>query len=255
MASSLRTTDVSPRAALFSIFGLIVVMTGAIFGIVKLMNRAPAVEPAVPPAALQSATFAPASSKTTPVKVSRNYRLIVKRNLFRSTGKAAPAGSGPLNPLPIGVLNAKNSATVTKIVPPFTPPKPTGPKLAYTGHVEIAGVTYALIENLDQSVAQYTRVDGMAFGCRLTEIAARYVTLDQNGQKITLQIGDNKVEDLSRPQAAAAQPPNPAPAAAQPAPTPTPAPANTGNRGFGGRFQGGGGNPGRGNNRRGSSGG
>ncbi len=206
--NSLRATEITPKAALLSIAIFLAAAAGVVAGVLRLLNPpAPAAREGRPPAtALASTTPAAVRPPKNALPVTHDYAVIVKRNLFTSLG-AAPAAPAPmpLDPLPPLPAIQETSAPLSPFTPfggaPAVPTAPTAtrPSLALTGVVEIAGDTYALIENNDLQLAQYTRVGGVAFGCTVKEIALRSAVLDYDGTAFTLNIGDNKVEPAPAP--------------------------------------------------------
>jgi len=253
LMTKLRSTEVTPRTALLSIAVLVLATAGVLTAVVKLMNGAHADKPdhtdrPAPPVAME--TYDPGKIADLPPG-KPDYTIIIKRNLFRPVEGAVativpPATANPLPP-PLGKKPAS--------VPPFQPfanstpaaPTVTPPKLAYTGVVEIAGETYALIEHLESHEAKYVRLGGTAFDCKATEITARAVDLEYAGMPFTLNLGENKTEPAPTPPPAAQPNNQPPPGGGQP-----PAAGNTGAEGprpdGGGRPAGRGGRDNRGSN-------
>jgi hypothetical protein len=208
LVNKLRSTEVTPRTALLSIVGLVLATAGVLTAVVKLVNApsssAEAPERVEAPVATASAPELNSGKTAVEPLGTPDYAVIVKRNLFRPTGKiaVAPPVAPPIQaPPPIPRFTG---------VPPFIPfasSEPTvpilpPPPLAFTGVVEIAGETYALIEHLESKEAQYVPLDGTAFDCTVTQIAARSIGLEYAGRPFTLDLGENKTEPEPTPPAA-----------------------------------------------------
>jgi hypothetical protein len=232
-------TEVSPRTAVFSLLGLLLLSGGVVFGVVR-MHNAPAEEPALRPKAARPAVTAPApattaaDTATTKAGGKDAYAVIVTRNLFGgmvSTPPVTKKYTGPLSP-----FAGKPLPVVTPFNPTVTTPEVPRPKLAYTGLVEVAGVTYALIESPEYDIAQYTRVGGTAFGCKVTAIGTQLISVEYQGASFDLMLGENKTDVPIAPPKATAPPAQPAPNA-QPAANPNGTPPQNGQfpNGFRGR--------------------
>lgn len=236
MAPEKKSQELSPRAAIVAIVVFLLLAGGVIAGVVKLLTGSSG--SAVQAASSRSTRAGTRNTPNTDAGVDGDFTIVTQRNLF-----AAP-GSKPLIPAKADVVKGPAPfAPSQPVVPPPPPPAPP-PKVAYTGSVEIAGTTYALLEDLDTHEAQYLRAGSNAFGCTLTAVNTNYVTVTAYGQTFTLNIGENKVEEAIAPPkvAAPAPPPSAAPAANQPPATPTGTPdTTTPNRGGfrGGRMRGG----------------
>ncbi|MHB9110257.1 MAG: hypothetical protein ACYDCO_24655, partial [Armatimonadota bacterium] len=219
LVNKLQSTDVSPRTVLFSIVILVLATAGVLTVVVKLMNG-----PSTPreretqllPVPTVSTVTRDPGKTTAALPVEADYGVIVKRNLFRPTGTAVAAVAAPPPQLPPPVLPVKPPEKPA-VVPPFKPivntapttPPVAQPKLAYTGVVEIASETYALIEHLDKHEAQYVSKGGAAFECKVVEITPIAVAIEYMGTPFTLTLGENKKEEAAPPPAA--PPGNPPP--------------------------------------------
>ena len=218
MMKSLRSTDISPRTAVMSLVALALV-TGGVMMLVIKMTHGGAGSPGVKPTRTATAQNTAAATTLAPVsKAPADYAIIAARNLFR-----VPAA--PTEGQPAATTTTTTTVATAKPIFNLTPSKPTAPprpSLACTGIVEVGGDTYALIEQLDQQLAQYTRVGGTAFDCSLVSIDARSVTMAYGGEQFTLALGDNKVDTPATPPAGAAPTGQPGTAtAAGTAPRPT----------------------------------
>lgn len=218
---------ISPRAAFFSIAAMVLLMTGMVVVVVKMIGGSSSAGDT--DVASTANTDVPATTekgKTSKPTMAHDYALIATRNLFQ------PPTVASTEPAPV--------STDTPVAPPpvfsFTPstPEPTqgtpdtgSPHLAYTGMVELPSGRYALLENLDSKESIYARIGSAAFGCTVVDATSNTVTLEQNGDLVTLNFGANKAEDLgvTTPKADAAPP------TGQPNATPTPPPGNTGAEG------------------------
>lgn len=189
MTGKLTSTEVTPRAALISIAVLLLVTAGVATLVLNRLKGA-STEASRHPA--RPATHAATASATTAAALTpADYHVIVTRNLFAPehvTGSAL-ASPPPIPPPPI---------PPRIVVPPLRIPPPTSappkPRLAYTGDIELPTGTFALLETLDTHEAQYCRVGGMAFGWTVQEITPRFVVLDQQGNRVMLNLGENKIE-------------------------------------------------------------
>jgi len=225
----LRSTEISPKTALFSIGALVLVTAGVLTVIVKTVNRTSTEKP---PPLVVDAHDAGKRPRTTPEQSGApDYHVIMQRDLFRPPNPPAPPP-----PIAVPALGESHGVVNTVEVPPFAPPKeapprPPRPRLSYTGCVEFGGETYALLENLDLDVAQYTRENGVAFGCVLVAIAPRAVTMERDGETFLLKLGEDKPDATP-----AAEPPpadGPPPAAnngAPPSPPESPQDGQDGQR-------------------------
>lgn len=195
MMNKMQSTDISPKTALLSIIGFLAVSGVAITFIVRMVSGTPAEtvnRPSLRPAA-QISAITRGKAQAKPLAADA-YNIIVARNLFNS-GAPKVVASTTQPPL---VIETKTPPPTTPVAP-FTPvvvtptmPKPARPKLAYTGLVEIAGQSYALLENLELGLAQYTRAGSTVFGCTLVAISPREVMLEQEGETFALRYGDDK---------------------------------------------------------------
>lgn len=213
--NKLQSTDVSPRTVLLSIVVLVLATAGVLAVVVKLMNGPSANQanreaklPPMPVPAAGATTVAPGKD-TGLLPVKADYGVIVTRNLFRPTETAVAAVAVPPQTLPPPVFPVKPPVKPVSVPPfkpivntaPTTPPVPQ-PKLAYTGVVEIAGETYALIEHLDTHEAQYVREGSVAFECKVVKITPIAVAIESMGTPFTLNLGENKKEPEPTPPAA-----------------------------------------------------
>jgi len=219
--NSLRGTDVSPRAAVLSILALVVLIGGAVFGVLKLLNvhagsdiTSAAHRPQSQTAVADSHLAAGNEPLLTP---GGEYGMIAARRLFQPLptylAASATVQAPVVPPLKVPPL---------KIVPrakPIAPARPAGPRLALTGVVELPNGTFALLENLDTAKSQYVRIGGTAFDCQLVELTAQTAVLKCRGQNITLKLGENKPDEqpVATPAAAPAAG-TPAPAGGNPTP-------------------------------------
>jgi hypothetical protein len=225
--------EISPRTAVFSIVTLLVVTVGGIVGVTRYL-AGPAVRPERDTRAARPAAVAeePVADYT-----GSDIGVIAARNLFKveEHAKASPVVTAPL-PLPTPPPKPPPQ------VRPYTPPpaRPAGPKLVFTGVVELPAGTFALIENLDTSRSLYARVGGMAFDYQVVAVSAKSVTLQKMDQMLTLVAGEGKPEEKpaapatpATPAQPAAQPANQPPAATAVVTPPTGAPSSgfTGNPG------------------------
>lgn len=208
LTKQLQSTEISPRTALFSVVALLAVSAGVIVGIVKFAGGTSG-ETADHPTrqSIRHSSSPTAKAETTGedrgADDARSYDVIVSRNIFRSpaTGQtitAQPAGTSASAAVP----TPPPSKTNTPPPPPSqrdNTPHRARPRIACTGIVNIDGVTYALLENLDLQRAQYTALNGMAFGYQLIDIRAQSVTLAANGETVMLRVGENKSEEVTAP--------------------------------------------------------
>lgn len=188
----LRKTQLSPRIAVFSIVGLVVVMSGVVVMVRKMADTSPAL--AVKPAGINaSAEEKKDKAETKAAAEARTedpYAIIVERNLFKpvtaaslasDTAKPAPPPAPPKPPLP-----------------PMPVPAPSGnidevkKNIAFTGSVQIAGVQQALLENLQTKETRYTSQGESAFGYRVMTVSSQLVVLEKNGLQFTLTMGEGK---------------------------------------------------------------
>lgn len=209
LTTKLRTAEVTPRTALMSIGGLLLLTVGVMTAVVKLTS-APSPRHVAPPRPSPVAESSRRGAKAADIYVmprsEADYAVIISRNLFRSLARPPllfpPAMLPPFQPTPpppaVPISNIAPFQTTT------TPPVKTStrPKVAFTGVVDIAGDTYALLENLDTQLSQYTHVGSEAYGCKLVEIAGHAVTLEYGGETFTLNMGDNKTESAPAPTSA-----------------------------------------------------
>lgn len=213
----MQAKSLNTRTALISIVLFVLATAGVMTMVIKNINGSSAADtPRTPhtpqaPAAMtvKTALLAKAAGKkVVSAPTGKDYTVIVSRNLFKPriavTADTPPAA--PVDKNPFGGFKPVN----VNAVAPFQPKSVAlHPQMAFTGRVEIAGETYALLENVDEHLSQYTHIGSTAYGCKLTAIAESSVTLEAGGAPFTLNIGDNKVEEAFTPPPAA---PAPAPA-------------------------------------------
>ena len=199
-----RSVAVTPRTVGISIGLFALLATGMIALAVKLSSgssSAPAPHHPAPVLAAAAMTAQVANAAVT----AEDYAVIVQRDLFRSPVMPAPPAAPAPAPAKIAPLPMISKPVHVNEPPPFQMHHETvnasTSAVAFTGVVEIAGTSYALLESLEDHTSQYVRKGGSAFGFTLLEIGNRAVTLESNGQTIVLGIGDNKDEEApSRPQ-------------------------------------------------------
>ncbi len=189
----LRSTQLSPRVAAFSIVGMLVVMTGVVMLVRQMADTAPvsAGKPAGISVTASEKKSASAARAGAGAGKDDPYQIIVERNLFRPVTGASPAPESPETAPP----------PPTPPQPPVQPmplPVPSGKidevkkGVAFTGAVQIAGVQRALLENLQSKEARYTGQGESAFGYRVMSISSQLVVLEKNGLQFTLTLGENK---------------------------------------------------------------
>jgi len=206
VVDKLRGTEVTPRTALLSIVVLLLATAGVLTAVVKVLNG-PSSSAGTPEKAGAPITAAKASGdggKYAPAPAGKaDYGVIAKRNLFHSPRKIEVAAVAPVAPPPFPTKKQTEPFNPFRSGP--TTPEMTPPPLAFTGVVEVGGETYALIEHLESHDAQYVPVGGKAFGCTVTEINARAVSLEIGNTPFMLNIGENKTEPEPTPPPAAQQ--------------------------------------------------
>lgn len=194
-----KSAALTPQTTLIVIAVFLLASVGVVMAVVKMAgssgNAVTAVaRPSLPAPATTGATHADVAGELT--REAQNYTVVVSRNLFQAQGGAAvvtkPKPAPTPSPPPIIVPVFVNTPTVQ------------APTVAFTGVVEIAGDKYALLENLLDHHAQYTRVGSEAFGYTLKSIDGRSVTLVMDGTSMLLNMGDNKVSEKTTPPVTAA---------------------------------------------------
>lgn len=193
-AKSKNTKIVSPRMAILSIIVLFAVLGGSILLIVKSATGGWSTETkGTPNISGAKNTVAQSKDHNTLQVGASDYNVIVKRNLF-------------LNPaMKVAVQPIKKVALPQIIVPPFTPTvvqpgvQEIPEQIAFTGMVELPTGKFALLENIETKEAQYVQVGSSAFGCTVLDASSSMATISKNGEKSTLLLGANKVEEAIIP--------------------------------------------------------
>jgi len=189
-----KSAALSPRTTLIALSVFVLVIIGVIVFIMKLNGSSGSAIALAPtktvaqPSPKAMDTIGDVTADLTPA--GDNYSVVVSRNIFQV--QAGSAVATPPKPAP-------NSPPIS--ISPVFPSTPTVqvPSVVFTGVVEIAGVKYALLENLLDHHAQYTRVGSEAFGYTLTTIDGRSATLTMDGSTTILNMGDNKAAEKTTP--------------------------------------------------------
>jgi len=221
MVDRLRSTQITPRTAIFSILALVVVLSGVIVTVRKMTDTSPAY--AVAPKTSKGAGVDVKIDETRGSKVAAAaasdspYAIIVERNLFRPVTGApeqsgTPGGSKPPAP---------------PVKPPL-PPMPVAPQgnidevkknIAFTGAVGMPSGQMALLENLQSKETKFVTQGESAFGYRVMTISSQLVVLEKNGLQFTLSMGENKPDAPAAPaKPAGGQPGQPGGPEGQPKP-------------------------------------
>ena len=187
----------TPRTTLIAFVVFVLVTAGVILLIVNVQTGSSGGASAAKPHTPSHPSMPIASTSITAVLApdGLDYSVIVKRNLFQPLFAPTPPPAPPPAPTPPPFIIKHKVIEPITIAPPL---------LAFTGVVEIAGVKYALLEDLTDHHTQYTRVGSDAFGYTLQDIGARSVTLNIYGTPTVYNIGDNKVSEKTTPPATAA---------------------------------------------------
>lgn len=189
------TKIVSPRMAILTIIVLFAVLGSSILLIVKSTTGGWTTETkGTSSTLLKKNTLAQSKEHNALQAGDVDYNIIVKRNLF-------------LNPaMKIVALPTKKVAFPPMIqVSPFNITEIKSEvvelpeQIAFTGMVELPTGKFALLENIETKEAQYVQVGSSAFGCTVLDASSSMATISKNGEKSTLLLGANKVEEAIVP--------------------------------------------------------
>ena len=202
----LRTTQVTPRTAVYSIIVLVAVLGSAVVAVRKMADTSPVHAVAGKPAVKSGKVDVKIDEKKAvsakdALKAEDPYAIIAERNLFSPVGSSSTA-SMPAK-LPTSAPPPKPS------IPPMTLPVPMGnidevkKHVAFTGAVGMPSGQQALLENLQTKETKFVGQGESAFGYRVVTISSQLVVLEKNNLQFTLTMGENKSD---APAAAAPKP-------------------------------------------------
>lgn len=216
---NLSSKAISPRTVFFSIAAMALLMTGTVVVIIKMVGgSSSANDNGVARTATTNAPARIEHNTTSTSTLAHDYALIAKRNLFQPSTVASTISVPVSTELPKPTAPSTPVFTFTPSTPVSGEPSITPPHLAYTGMVELPSGHYALLENLDTKESIYARIGSTAFGYTVVDATSNTVSLEQNGDLVTLNFGANKAEDLGVTTPSA----NATPQTGQPTTTPNP---------------------------------
>jgi hypothetical protein len=142
------------------------------------------------------------------------YAVIAERNLFRlsksdkgsatngGASKGTPSPGGPpkmpgIPPMPIPSIGPMPPMGNMSVRPMGGDGGEAKKSIAFTGAVETPSGPQALLENIQTKESRFVGRNESAFGCRVCDISAQMVSLEKDGVRFTLAIGENKPDSDS----------------------------------------------------------